>query len=201
MPPSDATADVGSASPEEGPPDRVLADRIQDGDREAFGRLVRRYLRPVHAVVASYLSEPADVEDAVQDTFLRALEGIGGYDTTRPFSPWLYQVARNVARNRLDARSRHRTEPLPESGAEAEADGPEAEMNRAEIRRRVAAAADELPERQRLAFRLVDVEGYGASEAAEMMELAPGTVRSHLFHARRSLRAELAPLMDERETR
>lgn len=180
--------------------DRELAARVRRGDREAFERLVRRYLRPIHALVASFLAEPADVEDAVQETFLRALDGIEGYDPGRPFAPWLYQVARNVARNRLAARARHPTESLPEGSLPAGDDGPEADLRRSEIRRRVEAAARQLPERQRAAFRLVDVEGYAASEAASMMGLAPGTVRSHLHHARRALREELAPWLERQET-
>ena len=89
--------------------DETLAARVQVGEWEAFGELARRYLRPVHVVAASFLAEPADVEDAAQDTFLRALDRIRSYDPARPFAPWLYQIARNVARNRIRARRRWRT--------------------------------------------------------------------------------------------
>lgn len=89
-----------------GVPDEGLAGRVQCGDRDALEQLVRRYLRPVHAVASSYLSEPADVEDAAQETFLRALSAIETYEKGRPFAPWLYQIARNVARNRVSARAR-----------------------------------------------------------------------------------------------
>lgn len=201
MPPDPVAPPSSSPRPEgDGPADRRLAARVRRGERKAFERLVRRYLRPVHALIASFLPEPADVEDAAQETFLRALEGIDGYDPERPFAPWLYQVARNVARAELDARSRRPAADLPDGGPEADAPGPEEELDRAEIRRRVQAAAGRLPERQRMAFRLVDVEGHTASEVAEMTGLAPGTVRSHLHHARRKLREELSDLLEERET-
>lgn len=183
----------------DGPSDGTLVARVRRGDREAFEGLVRRYLHPVHAVIASFLPEPADVEDAAQETFLRALDGIEGYDPDRPFAPWLYQIARNVARRELEARDRRPAGPLPDGGIPSGGDGPGAELERAEIRRRVDAAARRLPERQRSVFRLVDVEGYDATEVAEMTGLAPGTVRSHLHHARRKLREELAPLLDRRE--
>jgi RNA polymerase sigma-70 factor (ECF subfamily) len=71
------------------------------GDRDAFGLLARRYYRPIYAIVASYLPESEDVEDAAQEAFLRALDSIQSFDLHRPFAPWLYQVARNVARNLL----------------------------------------------------------------------------------------------------
>lgn len=183
----------------DGPTDRVLAARTREGDGAAYERLVRRYLRPIHTVVASFLSEPADVEDTVQETFLRALDGIDGYDPDRPFAPWLYQIARNAARARLEAEARRETEPLPDEGIDA-GDSLGAELDRAEIRRRVDAAADGLPERQQMAFRLLDVEGWSTAEVAELTGLAPGTVRSHLHHARRKLREELAPLLERRET-
>lgn len=172
--------------------DEVLAGRVQQGDRAALDRLVRRYLRPIHAVTASYMRERADIEDAVQETFLRAIDRIAGYDPARPFAPWLYQIGRNVARNRLAASARRRAEPLPVEALEAPAPGPEALTERAEIRYAVEAAIGELPEQRRTAFRLHDVDGYSTNEVARIMGLSPGTVRSHVHHARRELRERLA---------
>ncbi len=177
------------------PPDAVLARRVQDGDREAFGELARRYLRPVHAVVASYLAESADVEDAAQETFLRALDRIRTYDPDRPFAPWLYQIARNVARNRRRADRRWRTTSEPEPALAEEGPDPAVRMELLEIRRLVEVALEELPEQRRTAFRLVDVEGYSAEETARLMGLSAGTVRSHVHHARRELRRRLAPAL------
>lgn len=198
MPPGASRPSDRSASGGE-PGDRALAARVQAGDRAAFERLVRRYLRPIHAVAASFLSERADVEDVVQETFLRALDRIRTYDSNRPFAPWLYQIARNVARNRIAGRARWKTEPLPDEGLAGGADDPEAELERSEVRRRVDAAVAGLPERQRAVFRLLDVEGVSAAEAAEMLGLTSGTVRSHLSHARSALREELAPWLERTE--
>jgi RNA polymerase sigma-70 factor (ECF subfamily) len=171
-------------------PDEALVRRVQRGDVDALERLVRRYVRPIHAVAASYLSEPADVEDAAQETFLRALRGIEGYDPDRPFAPWLYQIARNAARNHLAAGARSRTEPLSEKLQSARP-GPDVVLERSEIRARVAAAMTQLPEQRRTAFYLAEVESYATAEVARIMDLSPGTVRSHVHHARRALRAAL----------
>lgn len=176
-------------------PDEALARRVQRGDRAALEQLVRRYVRPIHAVAASYLSEPADVEDAAQETFLRALRGIAAYDPERPFAPWLYQIARNVSRDRMTAGARWHTEAVPEA-ARSPLPGPDVLLERGEIRARVAAAIDRLPERRRTAFRLSDVEGYATAEVARIMGLSPGTVRSHVHHARRALRAALPESRD-----
>ena len=179
------------------PSDEILAQRVQRGDRDALERLVRRYLRPIHAVTASYLAERADAEDAVQETFLRALDRIAGYQPGRSFAPWLYQIARNVARDRLATSARRRTEPLPVSVLEEPSPGADVVMERAEIRHVVDAAISDLPEQRRTAFRLHDVEGYTMNEIARIMGLSSGTIRSHVHYARRALRVALASRLGE----
>lgn len=173
--------------------DEALARRVQGGDGDALEQLVRRYLRPIHAVAASYLSEPADIEDAAQETFLRALRGIETYDPQFRFAPWLYQIGRNVARSRLAARGRWEAEALS-TRLPSRLPGPDMVLERTEIRAWVDAEVAWLPERQRTAFRLCDIEGYTTGEVARIMGLSAGTVRSHVHHARKALRAALADI-------
>ena len=176
--------------------DEVLARRVQRGDGEALEELVRRFVRPVHAVVAAYLPEPADASDAAQETFLRALRRIDSYDPGRPFAPWLYQIARRVSLTLIADRSRSQGDELPASLPSA-SPGPGQVVERSEIRGRVDAAVACLPEQQRTAFRLTDVEGYATGEVARLMGLSPGTVRSHVHHARKALRTALADSLEE----
>lgn len=183
----------------EGETDESLARRVQDGDRAALERLVRRYVRPVHAVVASFLSEPAEIEDAAQEAFLRALGALDTYDPRRPFAPWLYQVARNVARNQIGSRAVRSAEPLPVRGREAPDPLPDRAAENAEMRDRLERALARLPEQRRTAFRLVEVEGMTTLEVARIMGISPGTVRSHVHHARRQLRTALAEYADATE--
>jgi len=187
--------DAGSEEVDEGAgsiSDETLARRVQSGDRSALERLVRRYLRSVHAVVASFLSDPEAIEDAAQETFLRALGAIERYDAQRPFAPWLYQIARNVARNELSAGARWQVEPLAAETQTAREIPPDVAAERAQIRERVQEELARLPEQRRTAFRLVDVEGMAADEAGRIMGVSPGTVRSHVHHARRQLREALS---------
>ena len=175
-------------------PDGELARRVQDGDSEAFEALARKYIRPVYAVVSSFLPGQEDIDDSVQETFLRALEKIQSFNTERPFAPWLYQVARNVSRNRWKYLKKRRHEDLSELErlpAEREDDNPATHAELSELRQDVAAAIDSLPERQRTAFRLHDVEGFKATEIAEMLGVSDGTVRSNVHHARSVLRKRL----------
>jgi len=177
-------------------PDELLARWVQQGSSEALEQLARRYLRPVAAVAASFLGDAHDAEDAAQETFLRAIDRIDSYDPRRPFAPWLYQIARNVARNRLDARARWRMEALPERDLASKAPSPDREAEHSEIRRRVTAELAKLPELRRTAFRLVDIDGVPVEEAAQLMGVTPATIRSHVYHARRDLRAALGDVME-----
>ncbi|MEO5509128.1 MAG: sigma-70 family RNA polymerase sigma factor [Longimicrobiales bacterium] len=183
-----------------GPSDELLAQRVQHGDRDALDLLVRRYLRPIHAVCASYMTIAADVEDVVQETFMRAIGSLASYDTTRPFAPWLYEVARNAARRRLSSNALRRMEPMPAIEPAATGASPEVLTQRSEVRRHVDEAAANLPEQQRTAFRLHDVDGYTTAEIAHLMGLTTGTVRSHVHHARRALRNSLAKVYDNTAT-
>jgi RNA polymerase sigma-70 factor (ECF subfamily) len=176
-----------------------LAVRVQGGDFEAFEILARRYLRPVYAVVSSFLSRQEDIDDAAQDTFLRALENIRAYDPKRPFAPWLYQVGRNVARNRWKYVKKRQHRELDDALEAVNGNDPERKVELSELRLRVAEAIDSLPERQRTAFKLHDVEGFKATEIAEMMGVNDGTVRANLHHARRELRKRLKSYQIDRD--
>jgi RNA polymerase sigma-70 factor (ECF subfamily) len=177
------------------PTDEWLAQRVQAGDSAAFEELARRYLRPVYAVVGSVLREQADVEDASQETFLRAIDGIHTFDTARPFGPWLYTIARNTARNWRRAASRHSDDPVEAVAVAGDDPDPATQAVRAEIRVLVATALDDLPEQRRTAFRLFDIEDYSAQEVGALMGISAGAVRAHVHHARRALRQRLEPLL------
>ena len=174
--------------------DGELTRRVQEGDRGAFETLARKYIRSVYAVVSSFLPVQDDIDDSVQETFLRALENIQSFNPKRPFAPWLYQVARNVARNRWKYLKNRRHEDLGElQGLPADSwgDDPGTLAELAELRGNVAAAIDALPDRQRTTFRLHDIEGFKATEIAEMLGVSDGTVRANVHHARRVLRKRL----------
>jgi RNA polymerase sigma-70 factor (ECF subfamily) len=182
--------------------DNELAIRVQSGDRDAFELLARRYMRPVYAVVSSFLRQQEDVDDSAQETFLRALERIHSYNPKRPFAPWLYQVARNIARNRwkyLKSRQHEDLAAVEGVGKEVAGDDPSRLAELSELRKKVAAAIESLPERQRTAFRLHDVEGFKAIEIAEMLGVSDGTVRANVHHARRALRERLEPYQIDRD--
>src|SRR5215207_10506952 len=76
-------------------------DRARNGDREAFGRLVRRHHRRVYAAALHILGNHSDADDAAQETFVRAYKGLASFDGRADFFTWLYRITVNTALNSL----------------------------------------------------------------------------------------------------
>lgn len=81
--------------------DEEIAKRVQEGDREIFGVLVDRYEQKLLRYGKKFLSRPEDVQDIVQDVFIRAYENIQSFDTTQRFNSWIYRIAHNAYVNVL----------------------------------------------------------------------------------------------------
>ncbi|MDT8436890.1 MAG: RNA polymerase sigma factor [Gemmatimonadota bacterium] len=179
-----------------------LVRRVQEGDERAFGLLVERYMEPAYGTALALLGVPQDAEDAVQNAFIRALERIDQLQPGSPFGPWFYRVLRSTALN-LRRHEKLRThEEIPESAAGGLTD-PARHLERELTREKVLAALAELPEMQRLAVALFDLEGYSHGEVAEILGIAEGTSRAHVHHGRRALRkrlGEAVPAPEEAET-
>ena len=176
--------------------DAELADRAAGGDGDAFGELVMRYAPAARRAATALLGTEADGDDAAQDGFLAAWRSIDRYDRDRPFRPWLLRIVVNAARDFRRRRTVRQTEELSPVLASGAA-GPESSTDRLLLRQRLSAALRELPERQRLAVTMFDAEGFAHGEIAEVLGIPEGTVRSDVFHARRSLRDALAPFYEE----
>ena len=178
----------------------ALIERVRAGDVAAFSGLVQRHMRAAFGIAYHVLQHREDAEDAVQQAFMAALARIDSFDITRPFGPWFARVVLNHARSARRARTRvarRQVEPIDTLDPSPSA-SPERAAEDSEIRDRVRAAVATLPERQRLAVQLIDIDGYGAAEVAAMLELSPVTMRWHLMAARRTLRRLLAPLVEAR---
>jgi len=171
-------------------PDAALVARAAAGDRESFGALVLRYQESVRRVARAVTGNVEDGDDAAQDAFLSALDRLETYDPSRPFGPWLMRIASNAAIDLVRRRTVRAALPL-EPYVASTGPGPADETEAAEIRRELGAALAELPERQRAAVTLFDVEGYPHAEIAAILGVPEGTVRSDVFHARRTLRKVL----------
>lgn len=175
--------------------DAELAAFAQAGDRDAFGELARRYAASARRVARAVLGNPEDADDAAQDGFLAALRHLGRYDPNRPFGPWLLRIVANAATDRLRRRRVRTADAIPPTLATRDP-GPDREADRSTLHAALRQGLATLPERQRVAVVLFDVEGYTHAEIAEVLGIPVGTVRSHVFHARRALRTALAAWKD-----
>jgi RNA polymerase sigma-70 factor, ECF subfamily len=167
--------------------DAALVERAREGDAAAYEALVRRYMRPAHAVALAVLKEPADAEDAVQDAFVRALERLDDCEPAR-FGAWLLRIVRNRAHSLRRYLGVREAAPLDAVAVASGRPGPERQAERAQLRADLLAALGQLKEVQRQVVLLHDLEGWKHREIGELLDLPEGTVRAHLFHARRALR-------------
>ncbi|PYO43338.1 MAG: RNA polymerase subunit sigma-24 [Gemmatimonadetes bacterium] len=165
----------------------ALVARALAGDRTALGVLVTRFAAPVRRLAYAILRDADEADDAAQDGVLQALVKLDRYDPSRPFGPWLMRIVANAAIDRRRRRAVRETSELDE-GLVGGGPLPDVEVDRLALRQRLAMALDTLPQRYRMALVLFDVEGYSQAEIAEILGVAPGTVRSAVFHARRRLR-------------
>ena len=170
--------------------DAELAALAQAGDREAFGELVQRYAGQARRVARAVLHDPDDADDAAQDGFLAALRHLGRYDPSRPFGPWLLRIVANAAADRRRRERVRTTEPLAPQLAE-HGPAPDRVADVRSLNEALRRALQDLPERQRLAVVLFDVEGYSHKEIGEILGIPEGTARSDVFHGRRTLREVL----------
>lgn len=177
--------------------DARLVELAREGDAGAFSELVRRHLRSAYLTALAVLVHPQDAEDVAQDALVTALERLEQCREPDRFGAWLRRIARNRALNLRRGRALRRALSL---GAvlQVQADeSPERDRQLGEMRDALLSGLKELTEVQREVVLLHDLEGWRHREIAETLEIPEGTVRSHLFHARRALRrllpAELKP--------
>jgi RNA polymerase sigma-70 factor (ECF subfamily) len=175
--------------------DSSLVMRARAGDADAFGVLVQRYMRRAYAQALGLVGSREDALDLSQEAFARAFRARYTLDPDRPFYAWLYQILRRLCFNFLrDAKVRARVlrdgsdwlDEAPSAGLD-----PAAALERAEVRRRVAAAIDGLPAREREVLVLKEFENLKYREIAELVGVPVGTVMSRLYAARQRLAGAL----------
>ena len=174
--------------------DGELARAAREGDSEAFGVLVTRYMRPGYLVALSVTGNPEDAEDVAQESFLVALKRLEDCRDPEKFGGWLLTIVRNRARNLLRRGEELTPEISPGTG------GPEDDLRRMEIREQVAQGLEGLSEIRREVLLLHDLEGWKHREIAERLGIPDGTVRSHLHFARKHVRAELEQMQGNTPT-
>ena len=179
--------------------DAELVAAVRRGDREAAGHLAERYLRAARAVALSVTGEVAGAEDVAQDAFVYAMERIDDCRHPDRFGGWLMQIVRNRSLNHVRNRKADRHVPLDSAPFPSREPSPERELARSSLRDRLLAGLARIRPDRREVVLLHDLEGWTHREIAERLNLPPGTVRSHLHHARRALREILGDQREEHD--
>jgi RNA polymerase sigma-70 factor (ECF subfamily) len=168
-----------------------LIDRARAGDAGAFGELVRRY-QPLASHVARLVAPRADVEDSVQEAFLKAYRSLPRFRTGAPFRPWLCRIVANEAKNR--ARSARRREGLALKMVDDRAEetpSPDTTVLARDEARVLIDAMNRLRGDDRLVIAYRWLLDLSESEMAVALGIKPGTVKSRLSRAMTRLRTEL----------
>ena len=187
--------------------DGELVRRVQKGDRRAFDLLFLRYQHKIQGLVGRYVHAPEEVEDVVQEAFIKAYRALPRFRGESAFYTWLYRIAVNTSKNHLVSRARRpQGVDLDASDGDAaevadalkDTEDPEGALRRDELEAVVNHAIGELPEDLRAALTLREFDGLSYEQIAVVMDCPVGTVRSRIFRAREAVDAHIRPLMDQR---
>ena len=178
--------------------DEKLLARLREGDRSVFEILVRRYERELFGYLRRYLGDHDLADDVFQNTFVQVFVKIRQYEPGRPARPWLYAIATNQAIDALRRRNRRiadrpaDTVSAPDEEGEprplfellpASGEAPAEAAERSEQAERIRTAVSQLPELLRQAVLLVYFQGLKYQDAADILGIPVGTVKSRLHAA------------------
>lgn len=188
----EGTASGGKSRPVE--TELELIKQAQQGDRRAFGQLVRRHREGAVNVVYRMCGDADLAEEAAQEAFIRAWTNLPRYKPRSPFRNWLYRIATNVAVDAL--RSQKETVDVESVDVPDTESGPEVLTEVRERGERVRQAVLDLPPASRAVVVLREYEDLSYKEIADTLGIPIGTVMSRLNYARTLLRQTLTPYME-----
>jgi len=191
--------------------DHELVLRAQRGDKRAFGLLVDKYQRKLARLLSRMIRDQSEIEDVVQESFIKAYRALPNFRGDSAFYTWLYRIGINTAKNYLVSVGRRPTVSTDieiedaenfDSGDELRTtDTPESSMMTKQIAQTVNDTVEGLPEELRTAITLREIEGLSYEEIATIMACPIGTVRSRIFRARETIASKLRPLLDTPENK
>jgi RNA polymerase sigma-70 factor (ECF subfamily) len=182
-------------APDRGESDARLVQEARAGSEKAFRRIVERYHGMAYAVVRGVLRDSSDVEDVMQEVFIKVYGGLGGFRGEAKLSSWIYQIARNEALNRARKPNFPET-PIDDAVIETpEESRPDAQFGRKIEREYLERCLGELDEDFRVVLELRYMGEMSYAEIGETMGLPIGTVKTYIHRAK----IELKRVMGRRE--
>lgn len=186
--------------------DFLIVQRVQAGDKKAFNLLVSKYHRRVGRLLTRMVRNQEDIEEIVQETFIKAYRAIGSFRGESAFYTWIYRIAINTAKNLLVNQGRRPStlkestdedgETFEDNAALSNIDTPESLYQTKQIGEAVNEAIAALPEELRSAIVMREIDGLSYEEIAQIMDCPIGTVRSRIFRAREAVALRIKPLLE-----
>ena len=184
--------------------DRELVRRVQRGDRSAFDLLFLRHRHKIHGLVSRFVRREEEIDDVVQESFIRAYRALPRFRLESAFYTWLYRIAINTAKNYLTAQNRRPStlqgdideiELSEATGALTELGDPENEYLTGELEVAIRKALNALPDDLKNAVTFREFDGLSYEQIAEIMDCPVGTVRSRIFRAREAINKSIGFLI------
>lgn len=173
--------------------------KSQNGDRNAFGYLVKKYMHRAYYVALGFIGSHDSAHDLSQEAFVRAYRAIKRFDPDKRFFTWYYQILRNLCFNFNRDRARHarpfshvdehEIQRIPDALETGE------EVERNETQKLVWDGISKLKPKDREIIVLKDFQDLSYKEIAEMLQIPIGTVMSRLYYARAALKAQLERML------
>ena len=186
--------------------DQRLVERVQRGDKQAFGLLVSKYQRKLMRLLSRLIRDAGEVEDVAQETFIKAYRALPSFRGDSAFYTWLYRIGINTAKNYLVSQGRRAPTSTGFDSEEAESfeegdqlrdiNTPERMLLSKQIGETIESAMQALPDELRTAIVLRELEGLSYEEIAGIMDCPIGTVRSRIFRAREAIAERLKPMLE-----
>lgn len=186
--------------------DQILVQCVQKGDKQAFELLVLKYQRKIIRLVSFFVKDQAEVEDIVQEIFIKAYKALASFRGESAFYTWLYRIGVNSAKNHIISQKRRMITSSDIDAREKELFHvpvlpnepvtPDTVLASKQLAELVNEAMDTLPDELRTAISLREIDGLSYEEIAEMMDCPLGTVRSRIFRAREIIANRIRPLME-----
>ncbi|MGI5892038.1 MAG: RNA polymerase sigma factor [Bacillota bacterium] len=182
--------------------DKALVSLCIGGQKQAFNILVIRYEKQIFALAYRLCRNYDEARDLAQEAFLHIYRHLSYFDSTRPFFPWMYKVARNICLNKLnkDAGLNTSFDDLTDFvPVEDKSDYiPELALDKKEISNQIYQAIENLPQQYKEAIILKYIQGYSYKEISQCLDLPESTIETRLYRGRQALQKTLAHLIHKK---
>lgn len=185
--------------------DREVVERVLCGEKELYEILLRRYNQTLYRTLRSYFTDDDEVEDVMQEVWLKTWRKLGQFRQESAFATWLIRIGINEALMQIRKRKNHNNFTIHDSEkqlallTDSARMNPEKNIIRQETRRLLEEAIDRLPKKYRLVYMLREIEGMDTEETASCLQITESNVKVRLHRARSTLKAILYDLTGDTE--